>query len=212
MQHRITLLCSVVAMLLGGAVGHAEPALEGPMPPVILQMPRLLTPVETAGTGLTPAISVRVTVSETGSVSQLEILSVTPSTRFDPLFVNAIQDSVGAWRFAPALEDGTPVERTLEWQLEFRPAAAESWAQVPDGPAPTSLVRDEEREHARLMKIYTLPLEQQREHLESLVTRAEVVLEPDSRRQLSDRGIVVVTDHPDAKSMEEAYRRHVMEF
>jgi hypothetical protein len=187
--------------LIASTVATAEVPNPDVLPPVILQMPQLFTPIETAGTGLAPAVSVRLVVSPSGAVSSLEVASIVPSTDYDVLFERAVLDSASDWRFAPALENGTPVERALEWQLEFRPATSNAMSNGRLAPSPTSLVRDEEREFARLMKVFTLPIAMQKAHLNHLVSLAENPLEQRTRRALTDRSIVVVTDHPDKNAI-----------
>ncbi|RLE26015.1 MAG: hypothetical protein DRJ65_06455 [Acidobacteria bacterium] len=167
------------------------------LPPVILHAPRPLTPIETAGTGLAPVVNVRLTVSARGSVSGLEITAIEPGSEYDALFDAEVRRTVGAWHFAPALQGDLPVAAEFEWVLEFRPAEADSRSPVDAMPRRSSLIRDEDPQHARLAKIFTLPVERQRAHLMALSKMAEKSIDPARRQSLKEGGVTVVTDHPD---------------
>ena len=187
-------------MMLAVVWVAAEPPIEGYLPPVILHAPRPLTPMETAGTGLAPVVAVRLTVSERGSVSELEIRAIEPASEYDEMFEAEVRRTVGSWYFAPALQDDEPVAAEFEWSLEFRPAEANSWSPSDVMPRRTSLVRDEDPQHARLAKIFTLPVERQRAHLESLSKTAEKYLDSSQRQSLKEGSVIVVTDHPDPEA------------
>ena len=191
---RVVVLLTCLGVGALAVAGDPEPE---ELPPVILHAPQLLTPLETAGTGLAPRVTVELTVSLTGKVTDLNIREIDPSSDYDDLFEEELRRKVGSWRFAPALRNGTPVERELTWVLEFLPAGDGAWSPTKVVPGLEALIRDEEPAHARLMQIYTLPVERQMTYLRTLAEKAEKPFESANRRQLAHGGIVVVTDHPD---------------
>lgn len=206
----------VVWMGAWAAVVHGESESEA-LPPVILHAPPVLTPYETAGSGLAPKITVDLTVSVTGKVTNIGIREIDPSTDFDAIFERELRKTIGSWRFAPALLDGTPVERDLTWVLEFRPAGDSNWSPAEAVPGLEALVRDEEPSHSRLMQIYTLPLDRQLAYLNALAEKAEEPMETGTLRRLAEGGIIVVTDHPDAGAVQSIFntvraaRAHTLE-
>ena len=195
---RLAGLVVVVALAAVGMVAIASTA-DPPasLPPVIVKSPNPLTPLSTAGSGLGPTVAVKVHVAPTGVVREVEVVSVSPSSRFDADFATAAREALSKWRFAPALEDGRQVESTLEWSLEFRPLeerqAATSGFLVPQL---DDLVDREQPEVEHLLAIYTLPVEQQREHLRRLFARAEAELSKDAHQQAVSPLFVVTTDQP----------------
>jgi len=97
-----------------GAEGFSRPAIE-------LRNPKVAAPIETAGTGLAPEAGVRVRVDERGHVAEVTVTGLTPSTEYDELFVQAIEETLADWRYAPKLENGVPVSVELSWTLQFYP-------------------------------------------------------------------------------------------
>ena len=191
-----------MALAVALAASAARAAADGPgaaptLPPVIVKSPNPLTPVATAGGGLGPTVTVRVHVAPSGTVREIEVLSVTPSSRFDVEFADAAREALSQWRFAPALEEGRSVGATLDWSLEFRPL--EERRETTSGflvPQLDDLVDREQPEVAHLLALYTLPLEQQREHLDRLLARAESTLSGGARQRAASPRFVVTTDHP----------------
>ncbi len=84
-----------------------------------LHTPRLETPIESAGTGLAPEVSVRVVVNRKGVVSAVEVLQIRPSSTYDNYFRETVENTLLRWRYAPATEDGEPVEVELKWTINF---------------------------------------------------------------------------------------------
>jgi hypothetical protein len=112
----------VAALLLVGPSVRAEPAAPpADAAPVPLYRVEIVPPLETVGSGLAPAVSVRVTVSPRGTVSKVEIKDIRPPTPLDDLFRKATVDALTKWRFAPAIRAGQPSEATLEWTVQFKP-------------------------------------------------------------------------------------------
>jgi len=199
----------------GGTATAADPAgTEGDLPAIILRKVLPPTPVETAGSGEAPTVDVRIRVGADGRVAGIEILRIRPSGVHDAAFCEAVETALPAWRFAPAIVDGEPGEATFDWSLEFRPLEAGATplpgavGDIPlfGGPwagadraveALEALLGDRRPERERLLRIYTLPVEQQRRHLERLVTWAEKPLVAHERRVADSALFRVVTDHPD---------------
>jgi len=94
----------------------------GAMPdrvPIPLRQPAPQTPIEAAGTGVTPAVAVKVEVDEGGRVADVQVTRVDPSTDYDEYFAEAARETLSTWRYAPAIENGQPIGRTLEWTIQF---------------------------------------------------------------------------------------------
>jgi TonB family protein len=174
------------------AADRAEPA---DSPPVLLRKRLLLTPEETAGTGLAPEVRVRIRVDRQGRVSDVEVPSITPSSEYDDLFRRTVVDTLESWRYAPARSEGEPVETTLEWTIQFlrRPTRSAG------GSAGLDPVLDDPTRHAR---VFTLPREQQAELLQHLAGLAEPQLDRASRRRADSPRFVVISDASDAATAE----------
>ncbi len=154
-------------------------------PPVLLRQSLLLTPNETAGSGLAPEVKVRVTVDARGRVAKVEVLSIAPSSEYDDLFRKAVVETLGTWRYAPARKGGEPVETRLEWTIDFRPKQDERIGAV----APTrSPVRD------RRSGIFLRSAQEQAKALDRLVGLAEEHLAPDHRQLAESQRFRVVSD------------------
>lgn len=101
---------ALVAPVSGWAADRAAVPLHTPPPQ---------TPIESAGTGLAPEVTVRVRLDVRGRVSQVEVLKIQPSSSYDELFERETRETVLRWRYAPATRDGQPVEATLQWTVLF---------------------------------------------------------------------------------------------
>ncbi len=183
---------STVAALAGLAAG-------GDSPPVLLRDVMLLTPVAAAGSGVAPEVKVRVTIDATGKVAQVDVLGIEPSSEYDDDFRRAAVETIRRWRYAPAREDGQPVEATLEWSVQFLAKEAPERIDVEglpqlDGGASAAL--------ARRARIFTLPLEARKALLKRFVETAEKSLLPGQRRQAESARFVVVTDAANDKTAE----------
>jgi TonB family protein len=152
------------------------------------------TPIELAGTGLAPTVALQVHLDETGKVAAVTVESIRPSSEHDALIEKAVREAVLQWRFAPALEAGVPVGTVLQWSVDLPPVEESltgvHWTGFGYLPAPV------EFELGELMRVYTLPLEQQRRYLETIAGHAEALLDPARRREARSSNFVVVTDHP----------------
>ncbi len=194
------------------------------LPAVMLRKQPFFTPVEAVGTGIAPTVVVQLEVDTTGRVAAVDVLSITPSSEYDGLFAEAVTSSIFLWRFAPALEDGMPVASSLSWSLQFKPMDAGpehsgfmALGQGFEMPGEKSeeglsdfglarLLSDAPAGNDRSLRIFSLPIEQQRKHLESLVEKAEQQIDQNERRTAAGNGFAVVTDH-DAEGAAEIVRR-----
>lgn len=189
-RHRLALVIPAAALVLLLTGAPAAGAADAPdSPPVLLRKSLFLTPIETAGTGLAPEVKIRLTVDPRGRVRDAEVLSITPSTEYDDLFRQAALETVGSWRYAPALSGGEPVATTLEWTVKFRP----KWRRPINTPQ-LGLVLDDE---AKLARVFTLPPQVQAERLQGFAALAERHLRPGSRRRVDSPRFVVITDSSD---------------
>jgi hypothetical protein len=178
--------------LLAGPAAPAATADGAATPPVLLRGSLFLTPIETAGTGLAPEVGIRLTVDERGRVRDPEILAVTPSSRYDELFREAVLETLDRWRYAPARQGGEPVSVTLEWTVQFRPRSAS-----PAASAPLALETEE-----RLTHVFRLSSDDQAERLRNFATIAERWLEAGQRRRAASDRFVVVSDATEASTAE----------
>lgn len=157
--------------------------------PVLLRGFSLLTPLDTAGTGLAPEVKLRVKIDARGRVDEVKILEIEPSSEFDELFRQKIRQSLERWRYAPKIEQGQTVPTTLEWTIQFQPRTESLVQQIGDLPA--MFGEDPEQLRARIL---SLPLEQRKKILEGLVRSAEKNLVPGRRHRHDSPRFVVITD------------------
>lgn len=175
----------------GASTDGAGGALDSP--PVLLRDSLLLTPVETAGTGLAPEVDVRLTVDDRGRVLDVEVLSITPSSAYDDLFRRTVVEALESWRYAPARSDGEPVEATLRWTIQFREKAARSALRWRD--------RDPGADDGdRRMAVFTLSAAEQEKRLRHLAGIADGQLDPEHRRRAESPRFVVTSDSPDEET------------
>lgn len=106
---------------VAGATSVAAAFAEGPF---AIRTPQLMVPEETAGSGLSPEVAVRLTIDERGRVSAVDVQSITPASDFDAFFRDEVVNTLSDWRFAPATTNGKPVASTLDWRVRFPVKAA----------------------------------------------------------------------------------------
>jgi hypothetical protein len=94
-------------------------AAEFDRPPVVLRKLDPTPPVEAWGSGIAPAVTVRLKLDARGKVASVEIPRIEPSSPLDAAFERTGRENHAEWRFAPAIKDGKPSEATLEWAIEF---------------------------------------------------------------------------------------------
>ncbi len=164
-------------------------------PPVLLRDSLLLTPIEAAGSGVAPEVDVRLTVDRQGRVARVEVLSIKPSSAYDDAFRQAVEETLGSWRYAPAWKDGETVESTLRWTIKFQEKAG-----LP--PSGTSDLGPMFESASSLEQIFTLPFDQQAKYLKHLASLAEPYLDTSHRRRADSARFVVISDAPDAGTAE----------
>ncbi len=189
----------LVAAVLCAGTAVAE---EGDRVPVLLRKSVLLTPIETAGTGLAPEVKVRVKLDDRGRVVEVETLGVTPSSEYDQLFLERTREEISYWRYAPAIRGGQAAAATLEWTVQFRARSLEDgggethrlWIPLP--------VSSSGGAEARRAQILALPLEQRKQLLSHQSRLAEKFVNREHRKRFDSPRFVVVSDTKDPKTAE----------
>ena len=184
----LRLACATLILLsFGGPLFPADSdAGQSDRPAVELFSPIPQYPSEALGSGLDPEIEVRVQVNELGRITEISILRITPSSEFDRIFADAVEETLLEWRYAPRYEAGESVSTELQWSTEFiglreaspRSGGHDLWKRLlgftPD-PGPSS--KD-------------LPMEQRRQLLEERVTTGLQALGEDEVEVSSPRFVV----------------------
>lgn len=199
------MLLGTLALALSLAVAPVTPAApaQGDRRPVPLIDPPLVSPVEAAGTGIAPEVTVKVEVDARGRVSRVEVLAIRPSTALDDKFRAAAVRRLSAWRFAPAIEGGVAVPATLQWTILFRPLGEDEAGSFFDDAGgvrvlSTRFASDEDPGR----RILELPVEQQMKYLGELAAKAEERVDARRRQEFKTSAFHVVTDSGDAKLTE----------
>jgi hypothetical protein len=147
-----------------------QPALAGSgnRAAVPIRAPQVETPIETAGSGLAPEVQ-------------------------DELFRQVTQETLSEWRYAPAIEEGRPIEAVLEWTIQFpsRDAPREGFhaTHFEDSPGQA---KEGFWDHVLRMKD-----EMRVKLLDESGTRAKRHLDAEHRRERGSRRFSVFTDHAD---------------
>lgn len=150
------------------------------------------------GSELTPELKVRLSIDERGKVTDVEVLTLEPSSEFDALLTADIAEQLGRWRFAPATEDAGPVASRLELRVQYRssPAGQQSW----DDEAQESFFFGEpDRRSADVLR---LPLAERKRIVDRLAAVAEKHLQSGQRRRAESPRFVAVSDAQDEKLVE----------
>ena len=149
--------------------------------------------METAGTGLAPEVQVRVRVDARGRVSEIEVGEIKPSSEFDELFLQVTQETLSEWRYAPAIEEGRPIEVVLEWTIQFPSRDA-----PPDGINVTHFEDSPGQAMEGLWdRVLRMKDEMRIKLLEESGNRAQRHLDAEHRRERASRRFLVFTDHAD---------------
>jgi TonB family protein len=186
-------------MVAGSASAEAETR-----PPVPIFKPIVTSPWEASGYGLEPEVKVQVEVDELGRVASVEVLDIQPSTEFDDAFQREVVETIGSWRYAPALEDGVAVARTLQWSIQFSSSSRDD-----DDPRPRrsrgsrtlALLALDDAGSARA-RIFERPLEERRRILDELGKQAMSHMPPDRLRRTETARFVVLSDAPSLEHAE----------
>jgi hypothetical protein len=166
-------------------------AAEGPL---AIHAPPLQVPEQTAGSGLAPEAAVKISIGARGDVTEVDVVSIVPSSDYDELFRKRLVDTISKWRFAPATENGKPVPSTLDWRVRFpaRPAQA---TDVIDVNAPLVGSDAEQRRSA----VLALPQEQRRKLLAAQTATGLRFLDPKRKQAAASPRFAVHSDADDAK-------------
>lgn len=108
---------------------------KGLKPPVAIQREAPAFPDAVRATGIEGAVEVALTVLRDGNVGWVSVVRAEPRGYFE----QAATEGVRRWRFAPALQDGAPVECRLRTRVRFTlsdTAATVAGASAGDGPQP----------------------------------------------------------------------------
>ncbi len=108
---------------------------KGLKPPVPLQRDAPAYPDAVRATGIEGTVEVALTVLRDGSVGWVSVVRAEPRGFFE----QAAAEGVRRWRFAPALQDGEPVECRLRTRVRFTladTATTAAGAHANDGPQP----------------------------------------------------------------------------
>ena len=180
------------ALFVFALVAFASAAVaEGPL---AIHAPPVGVPEETAGSGLAPEAAVKISIDERGSVTKVEVVSITPSSEYDELFRRELVEKLSQWRYAPAVENGKPVASTLDWRLRF-PARAPALPSVVDVTAPLVGSDAEQRRSV----VLALPQEQRRKLLAAQTATALRFLDPKRKQDASSPRFAVHADADDRK-------------
>ncbi len=194
MSRTKALVLATLAVLAGGirlamAEGESRPLIP-------LRNPKPAPPFEAAGSGVAPEVSLEITVDERGRVAGVRTLEIEPSTPFDAAFERAAREALLEWRYAPALEDGLPVPKTLRWTYQFGELPGEAgdfhrgpWWLLDD---PEDLLR----------RVWAMPDEMRRRKLDEEARKAEAFLHRPNRRRADSPRFVVVSDSDEASVAE----------
>ena len=179
-----------VGFVVGSASTFAQqpgdpPALElpeGTRPAIALLTPRPMIPQEVLGAKNPPEVSVRLTVGETGRVTEVDVLEIDPSGPLDEHYRKAVVESILQWRYAPATKDGNPVSVMLRLTVAFptsvpRPFAAGVVLRPADAPLVSDRSPDRMVEVSAMLR--ALPLKQRQAMLSRLSNTAIGLMDPE---------------------------------
>lgn len=162
--------------------------------PLAIHAPPLLVPEETAGSGLAPEAAVKISIDPRGTVTEVEVVSIDPSTDQDELFRARLVETLSKWRFAPATRDGKTEASVLDWRVRF-PARPRQVSMTIDAAGPLPGGDAEERRSA----VLALSQVQRRRLLAAQARIAGGVLDAKRRHQASSPRFVVHSDADDRK-------------
>ncbi len=176
-------LSGILLLLL--AAGSTPAVADGPL---AIHSPQLMVPDETAGSGISPEVAVRLSIDERGKVTAVEVRSITPASEYDGLFRERVTETLSSWRFAPATKDGRPVASTLDWRVRFPAKAA-----ISESHGFTAPMRGSDFEERRAA-ILALTVEARRKLLDLAGQSALAQLDPAKKSEASTARFVVHTD------------------
>ena len=202
-----------LAALLGTLLLFGTPTAgeQVPVPdraPVLLRDTLLTPPPESAGTGLAPEVKVKVEVDRRGGAAAVEVVAIdslgeTLDAEMEAIFRSHTREALETWRWAPAIEGGEAVPKTLEWTVKYQPETGSLAA----GSRPPRLDRMPiqlrlTETFARRDRLASLPTDRQQELLLRYSQLAEAHMDPERRNRFESPRFVVVTDADDEGSAE----------
>ena len=194
-SRRVLALVTLAALALGASPAATA---ETDRAAVAVRKPDLFTPVEAAGTGLAPEVTVRVRVDARGRVASVEVLKIRPGSEIDSLFAEVARETLMRWRYAPEIRDGLPVETELTWTIQFLPREKEQ--DMTQAPLGTSRSRGSTgpggRRHELWRQILALPVERRRQMLERAAATAQEYMNPKQMKRFDSPHFTVFTDVP----------------
>ena len=180
-------------------------------PPTPIRTPPPMTPIDAAGTGLAPEVSVQVVLDKTGRVREVEVLSIKPPSSLDEIFKQVTRETLLDWRYAPARRDGQPVETTMSWTVQFPPRIPQTGEPKLVGEGATtpterfawrSLAVAEHAVRNRRREVLLLPHKKRLELLYERIEKAKRFLNEKQTREFTTSQFLVYTDSPDSKTGE----------
>lgn len=173
---------------------------EGTRPAIAILTPRPTIPEEVLGADNPPEVSVRLTVGETGKVTEVEIMDIEPSGPLDDHYRRAVVESILQWRYAPAKKDGKLVSVLLRLTVAFPTAARRmdvAKGKTSSGDVPLLTDRSPDRLVDRSAMLRALPLKMRQEMLLRISKTAfEMMEQADVKKHVGAR-FVVYTDLDD---------------
>jgi hypothetical protein len=106
-------LAAVFSLAIGGLAGAVD------LPPQAIRSPLPMTPLEAGDLPTPPTATVELTVSPRGLVTRVQVTSMHPVTPMDDMLRAEIKDTLGTWRFAPAVREGKFAEAVAKMQIQF---------------------------------------------------------------------------------------------
>jgi len=190
-----SLLALTATALVAGFAFLAVGGDEGDRAPVPLYKPPPRGPEATLGSGIAPAVAVRVRIDDRGKVVEVAIDRIDPATEFDDLFREATVETLSSWRFAPAWEDGKTIETWLTWTVQYVPREATEETGESVEFRPTSLLLSETaRRIDRRWEIVAMQPRIRFEMLKRTARAAEAQLVAARRQVAETPNFIVVTD------------------
>ncbi|MCG8455256.1 MAG: hypothetical protein MI919_03175 [Holophagales bacterium] len=202
-----SLASPLMTALLAVVPAAAEEARLPDRAPVLLRDTLLTPPPESAGTGLAPEVKVKVEVDRRGAVAAVGVLAIdslgeTLDAEMEAIFRSHTREALETWRWAPAIENGEAVPKTLEWTVKYRPKTGRftegSRPRLEQMPVQLRLTET----FARRDRLASLPMDRQQELLLRYSRLAEAHMDPERRNQFDSPRFVVVTDADDEGSAE----------
>ncbi len=172
------------------------------VPAVLLYRTPPHAPLEAAGTGLAPQVTVRLHIDARGKPSTVEIVRISPSSAYDFAFSREVRDALSTWRAAPQLRDGVAIPSVIEWTIEFSAIERESeegWRKVR---GPSSLGPPRDRQDRWIEHLARISQEERQRLRQVARLSGERLLTTEGRQQALSDHFEVITDGPTERTAE----------